>query len=91
MLRSANPILTKEKPVIKRNLKNSKIKEERAIYKKYRRKYLKKKQSKARSTKSNNTEIKRYQANIRRARYEIELYLKAIDVLIQIQKATKGK
>jgi hypothetical protein len=75
----------------RRNLKNSTSPTELEKFKKRRKQYLKKKQSDARIARSNNEEIKQYQANIKRAKREIKLYERAIDVLLTIQKVTKGK
>ena len=75
----------------RRNLKNSTSPTDLEKFKKRRKQYLKKKQSDARIARSNNEEIKQYQANIKRAKREIRLYERAIDVLLTIQKVTKGK
>jgi len=81
----------KDQTMPRKNLKTSSIEAERARFKKRRKQYLKKKQSDARIAKTNNEEIKQYQANIKRAKREIKLYERAIDVLLTIQKVTKGK
>ena len=75
----------------RRKLKTSSIEAERERFKQRRKQYLKKKQSDARIARTNNEEIKQYQANIKRAKREIKLYERAIDVLLTIQKVTKGK
>ena len=75
----------------RRNLKNSTSPTDLEKFKKRRKQYLKKKQSDARIARTNNEEIKQYQANIKRAKREIKLYERAIDVLLTIQKVTKGK
>ena len=81
----------KDQTMPRKNLKTSSIEAERAKFKQRRKQYLKKKQSDARIARSNNEEIKQYQANIKRAKREIKLYERAIDVLLTIQKVTKGK
>jgi len=81
----------KDQTMPRKNLKTSSIKAERERYEKRRKQYLKKKQTEARITKTNNREVKQYQANIKRAKREIKLYERAIDVLLTIQKVTKGK
>ena len=75
----------------RRKLKTSSIEAERERFKQRRKQYLKKKQSDARIARTNNEEVKQYQANIKRAKREIKLYERAIDVLLTIQKVTKGK
>ena len=75
----------------RQNLKNSTSPTDLEKFKKRRKQYLKKKQSDARIARTNNEEIKQYQANIKRAKREIKLYERAIDVLLTIQKVTKGK
>jgi len=81
----------KDQTMPRKNLKTSSIKAERERYQKRRKQYLKKKQTEARITRTNNKEVKQYQANIKRAKREIKLYERAIDVLLTIQKVTKGK
>ena len=81
----------KDQTMPRKNLKTSPIKAERERYEKRRKQYLKKKQTEARITRTNNKEVKQYQANIKRAKREIKLYERAIDVLLTIQKVTKGK
>jgi len=81
----------KDQAMPRKNLKTSSIEAERARFKKRRKQYLKKKQTDARIARTNNEEIKQYQANIKRAQREIKLYERAIDVLLKIQKVTKGK
>ena len=81
----------KDQTMPRKNLKTSSIEAERERFKQRRKQYLKKKQSDARIARTNNEEIKQYQANIKRAKREIKLYERAIDVLLTIQKVTKGK
>jgi rRNA maturation endonuclease Nob1 len=75
----------------KRNLKNSTSPTELEEYKKRKKRYAKEKQSKARVARTNNKEIKEYQAKIKTAKRAIKLYEKAIDVLLTIQKVIKGE
>ena len=81
----------KNQTMPRRNLKESTIEAERARFKKRRKQYLKKKQTDARIARTNNEEIKQYQAKIKKAQREIKLYEKAIDVLIQIQTTLEGR
>ena len=75
----------------KRNLKNSTNPTELEEYKRRKKRYAKEKQSKARVARTNNKEIKEYQAKIKTAKRAIKLYEKAIDVLLTIQKVIKGE
>ena len=75
----------------RRNLKASTIEAEREMFRKRRKKYLRKKQSDSRIAKTNNENIKQYQDSIKRAKIEIKLCERAIDVLLKLQDVTKGK